>query len=383
MKSKQIYGNKKRNIIFTIFSIGVMVLGVFISSFAFLPKAVENTANSRGIVSIYNDTKYDYIITGLKDDNIAEVKSSSSIKEYVEFYNVISSINTHLGEADIYVRSLKEENKLYLTEYTNERIISSKDSSNNQAYLSESFARSYSMNIGDEIKIGGIDFTISRIYRNSSDSNIIYIPDFATKIYQKFSQSLTISGAYIECINKTKFLSDIDAISGINIHDKMAGFDEASAKSIELNASAIKGFTLFGVLAGSIFYVSLLGFLLIFRKKMRKEVVDGGKNRIVSRLLLGNLLGFVAGIISIFVALTICVNNCNMYVSFSTVISCSWSSFLINLGFVVLSLITYYLFIKTLYKNVKKKNKELNAVKKTNETATKETQNNVKSEVKK
>ena len=117
---------------------------------------------SKEILNIYQETSFDYIVTGLDEKNYSYVENLSSINQYAEFYNVAGVTNTNKGEADIYVRSLKDNSKLYLTEYTDSRVIHKIEDTNDAIYIFESFSNSYDIKIGN-VNIVCLFFSITMI----------------------------------------------------------------------------------------------------------------------------------------------------------------------------------------------------------------------------
>ena len=350
MKNNRSYGFAKKNLISILFMLFFIVIGLF-SSFSFLSLGIDNFTDSKEILNIYQETTFDYIVTGLDEKNYSYVENISSINQYAEFYNVVGVTNTNKGEADIYVRSLKDNSKLYLTEYTDSRVIHKIEDTNNSIYIFESFSNSYDVKIGNIMKIAGIEFTVSRIYKDSFDNSNVYIPNFSNKIYQKFSQTLSISGMYVTCNNKEDFHSKIDKISNIYFQDKMEKYDEKKTESENFKASSKTNFLFFALLFGSICLIGEIIYLIIFKKKIKKEIVDNGKKELNLRNLYTNIVCLFTSIIMILLITYSLVENKNNFIG---VLKFNYLSLLIVFGFIFISFFLNMLFVNVHFSNTLK-----------------------------
>ena len=360
MKKNRSHGFQKSNLIAIFFTLISAILGGLISAFSFLPNMVENIAKSEQLVSIYNDTSYDYILSGLNEESFSTISNISSIDEYAEFYNAISVINTKEGEADVYIRSLVDDTKLELTEYTSKRIIKEMNTSSEEVYVSETFANSYSVSLGDVFKIAGMNFIVSRIYRDSNDITILYVPNFQELFFQKFSQNLSVSGMYIKCVDKNSFYSQIKDIEGIIIQDKMLGFEEKNVMSKELKEAVKSDFILFGILSGGIYLMGAVVYLIIFNKKIKKELVDKGNRELILKANYSNGIGGLAIVAFATLSMFISTQNAKLHITFTSMFSQGYTSLIIMICFVLIALLMHLIFIKSTYRNISnsRKNKK-------------------------
>lgn len=327
---------KKKTLMFTVFMSAFAIIGTMISSFAFGQKGINDTANTESLISIYVDTKYEYTAKNLTPTQLNQLADHESTKEFAPYYMALASIDTPKGSLDISVRSLKDEQQIELTEYTNSRIVSKTSLTGNDAFITEKLSKTYSMPLGYKIRVAGEDFSITRIYRDTADLATIYIPNFASLVSEKFGTDISYNGLYLTTKNKEQTVYYSSSI-GVVLQDKMDGYENKKKESDGMYASAKNNFVLFGVLSGSVYLFGTILYLLITFKTTSKEIVDSGRKETITRTNLTHIIGLFVECVSLITSLLILKTTCMLFVKLSSVFSSALLGLIIALIFVLVS----------------------------------------------
>lgn len=347
-------GFKKRSLI----SAGLIslfaIIGALISSFAFGQKSTSDTAKAESLMSVYTETKYDYVASNITSAQINQLASYQSVKESAPFYTALASVDTPKGSLDVTIKTLKSEDQLKMTEYTDARLINSCNPSDNAVYISEKLAKTYSLSLGYKFRIAGSDFSISRIYRDSNDITILYAPNFAKLLNDKFGTEVVYNGLYIVANNKVDVETYCASIGVLSLQNKMEGYQDAKKESDSVISSAKNGFVLFGVLSGSIYLFGTAVYLLISINLIKKEIVDTGRKEAIIRTNLSHGIGLFVEMAALVISLFILKAASPSFVKIGSVFENATIGLAIAIAFVALSYLTNFLLIKLLKRNQNK-----------------------------
>ena len=289
----------KKTLINFLFVAIFCVAGFLISTISFGKNYVNAVDEYYEITSIYNDTEYDYIVKNSNKDFITELSSKEYVSKVVSYYNTLATITLNDEEVDIYIRSLDNKDDIYYTEFNHSRVLTSIDDVENSLYIGKTFANTYSLSLGDNIKIAGINFTVTKIYRDGYDNFVLYIPDFSNIISNKFDKKLDISGGYVMTDSNeslVKFLND----KSVDYIDKFENYDIEIQSANEKVEYSKNEYITFGILVGVFCLIGSVLYLTIDSKKRRNEIVNNGRKEVFVRINVAHILLVVIASLMIF-----------------------------------------------------------------------------------
>lgn len=331
-----------------IFLFAFSLIGTLVSSLTVEKNSINLMADYVETLSKYDDCDYDFVVRGLSKEQIKQINGLGSVKETVCYHNTNATIKINNEETDISIFSLTDDNKVNLTEFSEKRLINKSNESNeNSIYLYEQFSKTYGYDIGDFIKIAGIKFKVTRIYRDNFDK-VVYIPNFETILREKFSQDLSVSGIYVSCINKddfrASFLNSYKPLASLKTRDefdtqeqydnylsefnskdyssyykdKMENYDIDLEKANKYLNNSTSNSVLSGVIIGSFILLGTILMLLINYKKIKVEIVSNGRKEIIKRNGIVFCLVTIATFIATTISLLILCNHANSFIRFAS-----------------------------------------------------------------
>lgn len=277
----------------------VGLVGITISSFIFVPGAAKNLSKSQDITSLYEETTYDFVVNGLKENEESKLLSLKSIDDFALFYEFKAVLSVHNEEVDIVFRSLEKEEKLGLTDFNSARKLDETPCELNPIYLQEAFAKTYGLSLGEELTIGGFPFNIAALYRNSFDTSMVYVPHFMERYLEKYSDVLAPSGAYLKCFDSANFLEETRSFSEMRILQKNENKKEKIKESESLYKRALADFHYLGLCSGLIYLLCSILILIATKKKRKNALVTSGRVSFIVETLLSFFFSVLLGSVSI------------------------------------------------------------------------------------
>lgn len=361
-----------------VLSIMVAVVAVVIALFAFIPNAVKEQAESQDVLSIYEDTDYDYIIKNPSNSQIEEFEASSSTDKVVPFYQVVYTFSIKNVDYEVAIKSLDDEKDLQYTEFSAKRLLNAKETSGKSIYLDYSLVKECGLKIGDEIGSGTMTFIVAGYYK-SYDRFIAYAPDLKDVI----KGELSYAGVYVKVVDNNLFSSEIingykplatlkgresfsdDAayqkyLNDFNSKDYSGYIENKNDKRAESEESytlkskdAKTSYLIAGIFAGAIIFVGIVAIALFNSKNTKYEVVDGGRKKVISRYTVSGILGTIMSVIVWCVGVIIIMGQQSHYITLLQVLSLGWTSILFPVCANILAVVVNILIVRG-YKERKK-----------------------------
>ena len=116
----------KQSLLVVTISLLVAIVSVVISLFAFMGTAVKEQAEANDILSIYEETDYDYIIKNPSADQITGFGENSSIKKVVPYYQLAYTFEIANEDIELTLKSIDDEQDLNFTEFSKIRLVKEK-----------------------------------------------------------------------------------------------------------------------------------------------------------------------------------------------------------------------------------------------------------------
>ena len=354
----------KQSLLVVIISLLVAILSIVISLFAFMGTAVKEQAEANDILTIYEETDYDYIIKNPSADQITSFGENSSIKKVVPYYQLAYTFEIANEDIELTLKSIDNEQDLNFTEFSKIRLVEEKNVSGNKIYLDYNLATRCGLKVGDTIGSNAMQFVVAGFYRNY-DAQLAFVPNLKNVV----QSTLSYAGVYVEVGNSAEFNTSVvqgykpmatlkgresfsdDAayqayLNDFNsrdysayIIDKNVGYAEAKESFDNKIAEAKSSYVTAGIVASVIVLLGLISLSIIFIKKVKREVVDGAKKSVLLRYGLGGLAAFVGVISTWIIGVTSLIASQLHFISLSNVLSFGWASLIIPVVGVVLGII--------------------------------------------
>ena len=354
----------KQSLLVVTVTLLVAVVSIAISLFAFMGTSIKEQSEAKDILSIYEETDYDYIIKNPSADQIASFGENASIKKVVPYYQLSYTFEIANEDIELTLKSIDNEQDLNYTEFSKTRLVEEQNVSGNKIYLDYNLATRCGLKVGDTIGSNAMQFVVAGFYKNY-DAQLAFVPNLKNII----QSSLSCAGVYVEVENSTEFNASVvqgykplatlkgresfsdDAsyqayLNDFNSRDysayiieKNVGYAEAKESYDNKIAGAKSSYMTAGIVAGIIVLVGLISLSVFFAKKIKYEVVDGARKSVLFRYALGALVALVGVIASWFIGVNSLVATQLHFISLINVLSLGWASLIVPIAGVVLGMI--------------------------------------------
>lgn len=372
--------NSFKNSLVTL-NIIVILVAMAISLFIFYPQAIKNVAESRDLLSIYENADYDYIIKNPSKDQIESYSTKPSIDKVVPYYQTVYVFKIQGNEYEITIKSIDKSEDLQYTEFSNRRLLKCEDFTGNCIYLDYGFATACNLELGDTIGSGVMEFTVAGFYQNYNDY-LAYTPDLKDIVID----NLSYAGVYVKVSDINSFKTDIVAnykplatlkgresfsvdaaeryLSEFESKDYgnyIVAKDENRVRDEESYKTKIdiiqKDFLLAGIIAGVVILVGTIAITLLNRKNTKYEVVDGGRKKVVARYTASGIINIILSVIIWCIGVLIITRTQSHYVTMANVFLSGYLSIVIPIVACVFGLLINFIIIRG-YKEQKRVQKK-------------------------
>ena len=354
----------KQSLLVVTVSLLVAVVSIAISLFAFMGTSIKEQSEANDILSIYEETDYDYIIKNPSADQITSFGENTSIKKVVPYYQLAYTFEIANEDIELTLKSIDNEQDLNFTEFSKTRLVEEQNVSGNKIYLDYNLATRCGLKIGDTIGSNAMQFVVAGFYKNY-DAQLAFVPNLKNII----QSSLSCAGVYVEVENSTEFNASVvqgykplatlkgresfsdDAayqayLNDFNSRDysayiieKNVGYAEAKESYDNKIAEAKSSYMTAGIVAGIIVLVGLISLSVFFAKKIKYEVVDGARKSVLFRYVLGAIFALVGVIASWFIGVKSLIATQLHFISLINVLSLGWASLIVPIVGVTLGMI--------------------------------------------
>ena len=354
----------KQLLLVNVISLIVGIVSVLVSLFAFMGTAIKEQAEANDVLSIYEETGYDYIIKNPSLEQINEFKVNTSIKKAVPYYQLMYQFNLSNDVEEIVLTSIDNLEEIDHTVFAISRLLQEEVVAGNKIYLDYGLSVKHNLKIGDTIGSNAMQFVVAGFYQNY-DAQLAFVPNLKNVV----QSTLSYAGVYVEVENSTEFNTSVvqgykplatlkgresfsdDAayqayLNDFNsrdysayIIDKNVGYAEAKESFDNKIGEAKSSYVTAGIVASVIVLLGLISLSIIFIKKVKREVVDGAKKSVLLRYGLGGLAAFVGVISTWIIGVTSLIASQLHFISLSNVLSFGWASLIIPVVGVVLGII--------------------------------------------
>ena len=160
--------------------------------------------DANDILSIYEETDYDYIIKNPSADQITSFGENTSIKKVVPYYQLAYTFEIANEDIELTLKSIDNEQDLNFTEFSKTRLVEEQNISGNKIYLDYNLATRCGLKIGDTIGSNAMQFVVAGFYKNY-DAQLAFVPNLKNII----QSSLSCAGVYVEVENITEFNASV------------------------------------------------------------------------------------------------------------------------------------------------------------------------------
>ena len=271
------------------------------------------------INSIYEDTTYDYLLRGVSEEQIIDIKNHQSVKSVFKYNITGSDISlSNKNEINIEILSLYDDENIVDTEFSPERIIKSVAAKEYEIYIGNDLVKKYNVKLGETISILGLNFEVTRIY-DYTNLNKVYIPNFKT-ITESLGYNLLFTSVYVVTNDVELFeniflnpyvprasqkkLDEFDSLEDYNNYladynskDYSSYFDykfdnyETDKDQIKSLISTSKNKVLLkSVIFGIVLFIGIIGYNLLKTKVIKKEIIDSGRKELKQREVISAII---------------------------------------------------------------------------------------------
>jgi hypothetical protein len=217
-----------------------------ISSFIFVKNGIDLVASRYNSCSIYENSGCDFIIPSPGDEQVDELQGKDFINTVVPFY--YTQTTTYVGSKSGNDNVIMMDNYELIenTVYCNSRLISGKEVINHSAMVDYTYAKKYSVQIGDKIKVvfgkNICEYEVCGIYEdNIAFSGGVVLVNWSDQekqsVISSSSSKLKYSAAWIKAndysICENYLLSEYKPLGRLKDRDE---FDSDAAYQIHVNA---------------------------------------------------------------------------------------------------------------------------------------------------
>lgn len=361
----------KQSLLVVSVSFLVAIVSLIISIFAFMGTSIKQQAEANDILSIYEETDYDYIIKNPSDEQIASFSESLSIKKVVPYYQLVYIFEIAGEEIELTLKSIDNGQDLNFTEFSKARLVEEKEVSGNKIYLDYNLSARYGLKIGNTIGSNAMQFVVAGFYKNY-DAQLAFVPNLKNII----QSSLSCAGVYVEVENNAEFNASVvqgykplatlkgresfsdDAayqayLNDFNSRDysayiieKNVGYAEAKESYDNKIAEAKLSYMIAGIIAGIIVLGGVISLSVFFLKKVKREVVDGAKKAVLLRYTLGGIAAII-GVIATWLIGVACINGSQLhFITVVNVLSLGWTSCVIPIIGAIIGLIVNIIIVQ-------------------------------------
>lgn len=348
-------GSKVKSIvILTLFNALIAVVAVTVAFITFVGSAVQGQAEAGDMLSLYDDTQYDYIVNNPSDEQISQFSASDSTVAVVPFYSVIANFDIDGKQIELEMLSVDDVSDIEYTQFSSLRVIESGEVQGNAVYIDYMLAKNYDLSIGSTIVAGQTEYVVAAIYK-ATDMYVVFVPDLT----DKYSTSIDYTGVYVAASDAdafyTEFLADYEPLGTLlgresfsddeayqnylnNFHSrdyssyittKMSGYDAAVEEYENLVAEVNSQYVTGALISGAVILVCVLFSAILPLKKVKREVADGGKAVVFGRYIFASVITAIVAAAAWCVGCVISSSSSMHYIAIGSVISASWLGILI------------------------------------------------------
>ena len=374
-------------LVITVFSI----VGIIIASLSFGSDYVEAMSKAEHINSIYEDTTYDYLLRGVSEEQIIDIKNHESVKSVFKYNITGSDISlSNKNEINIEILSLYDDENIVDTEFSPQRIIKSIASKEHEIYIGNDLVKKYNVKLGETISILGLNFEVTRIY-DYTNLNKVYIPNFKS-ITESLGYNLLFTSVYVvtndieifennflnpyvprasqKKLDEFESLEDYNNyLADYNSKDYSSYFDykfdnyETDKDQIKSLISTSKNKVLLkSVIFGIVLFIGIIGYNLLKTKVIKKEIIDSGRKELKQREVISAIIIVVLSYMFWIINLFILSKTSSEFIKVTKLISDSIYSFFVTIAFVLVGTLINIVIINK-KKNIKNEKHKLHSKK--------------------
>ena len=357
--------NVKQSLVVVAASLVLTIVAMIIAAYAFMGGAIQKNAESNDLLSIYEETTFDYVIKNPSTAQIDEFSSNSSVNKIVPYYQLVYTFKIANEDVEITLKSVENCNDLECTEFSEARLVKSDDVSGNKIFIDYNLSKQYGLEIGDTIGSNVMQFVVAGYYQNYN-AYLAFVPNLNDIV----SAELECAGVYVDVKNEANFketvvnnykplatlkdrasFSDEAAyqayLDNFNSRDyssyiieKAVGYEEAQESYNNKIDSAKSGYLTAGIISGVIVFVGFVGLALLFAKKTKYEVIDGARSSVIFRYVMGAIASIVGIVVTWLISNSAIIAKQLHYITISDVLSVGGVSLFIPIiaaiiGFVI------------------------------------------------
>ena len=339
----------KTKVLLTALLLGTTIVGGVgasaILDTALVKKGAEIISKEEYALSIVTDTKYDFLINNVTQEDVDKYTNDASTTKVVKYYKMITDLTIKGVKKEMNIFATETIDELAYTDFTNERCYSSVElSSKDVIYIDYAFSVENKLRLNDTITRGEKTYVISKIFKQH-DKELVCIPYFLDYVQTKPN----FQGCYVTCSDKdtfkTKYVNDLNPRTYFDkrANEKTLRNNLASAKkNYSVNAMLL---VLISSLVSFVAYVAVL-LALVFNKTIEKERVKNG-GVFPRRLFLFSAIGIYSSlIVSYLIEAAIKVATASHHITFLSILSSTWFYGFIPLGLMGVSILVSLLVIK-------------------------------------
>lgn len=346
--------NVKQSLVVVAASLVLTIVAMIIAAFAFMGGAIQKNAESNDLLSIYEETTFDYVIKNPSTAQIDEFSSNSSINKIVPYYQLVYTFKIANEDVEITLKSVENCNDLECTEFSEARLVKSDDVSGNKIFIDYNLSKQYGLEIGDTIGSNVMQFVVAGYYQNYN-AYLAFVPNLNDIV----SAELECAGVYVDVKNEANFketvvnnykplatLKDRESFSddaayqtyldnfnsrdySTYIIEKNLGYEEAQESFNNKIGEAKSEYLTAGIVAGVIVLVGFVGIALLLAKKTKYEVVDGARRSVIFRYIIGSGVSIVGIVITWIIGTSATAAKQLHYIAISDVLTLGIVSLLI------------------------------------------------------
>ena len=346
--------NVKQTLLITALSLGIVVLSIVVSLFAFINGGIKEFSEADDLLSIYEETSYDYILKNPSSQQIEEYKKNPAIKKVVPFYQVVYTFNIKNENIELTLESLDDIKDIEFTKFSLNRLINENKLEENKIYLDYALGKKLGLKIGDEFGEEAMKFIVGGFYE-SHNTQLAFIPGLKKLI----KTSISYSGVYISVENETEFYNSVvknyqplatlkerESFSSDEayetylkefnsrdfsayITEKKTGYLEAQESYKNKMNDANSSFLMAGIISGIIVLVGIISLSIAFLKNIKYEIVDGARKQVMFRYIISALIALICVIVVWLISIVSIASKQLHYVSTGKLISTGSMSIII------------------------------------------------------
>lgn len=361
----------KSQVLIAVLSLVIAVVALLVSVLAFVSNSITDLALANDLVSIYEETDYDYILRNPSTEQIESFKTNPSIKKVVPYYQLLCEFEFGHDWFEVVLTSIDDLADINCTEFSTERLVEEQEFDGNKIFLDYSLTSKYGIKLGDTLTYNTLQFVVAGFYQNYN-AEIAFVPNLKNLVSKP-----SYTGVYIEVQNQAQFESGVlqsykplatlkdresftddvayqQYLDDFNNRDfssyitvKNNGYTDAKESFDNKVADAKSKFLLAGIISGLIVLVGTISLSVLFIKNIRYEVVDGARKGVLTRYTVGGIASLVGIVLTWFVSVGICIATQTHFITLANVLSAGLVSLVVPVVCAVVGTIANLIIVQS------------------------------------